>query len=1171
MRSSKWVVRLCVLACLVVFTGAAFGQFDTGSFVGTVHDSTGAVVAGANVVVTSNQTGSAVTRVTNSSGEWEAPSLKTGTYNVEISLSGFASTAAREITLSVGARQRIDLTLKVGSASETVEVSGVSLQLETENSERGQVITQYQSEALPLVSRNYSDLLGLVTGVRQAPTAATTSSINSLTRAGAYNVNGQRSMFNNFLLDGLDNNAYGESNQGFDNQIIALPPDSVAQFNVVTNNESAEYGRSSGATINVASASGTKQFHATMYEFIRNTALNATGFFKPVNSGGSGIVVPFKKPTFNRNQFGIDAGGPVFKDKLFFFLDYEGFRQILKPLSVFTLPTLNELNGVLVTTVRNPVTGVVYPAGTAIPAAAINPLSAQIVNAFKQVPGLPTAGVAATGLAQFDYAVQVPFYDNSDKGDLRFDYQQNPNTSWFLRASDRKENALNAPALPLPLDGQTNGKIRVLDQQVVAGYTRLFGSDKVLEVRAGLSRTKAGKFSTSIGSTSFNIPNLPTDSAVAGGLPSTAITNFSGFGRQSTNPQFQNPALLDPKVNFTWVKGKHSMKFGYEFEKVWMGVSDNNPLFGSFTFGGGYSGCPIGTVVPGLGTCSSAPGTPVALSPAVVADTYIADFLFGTTSLYSAANEFEVHLRQTFHNFYVQDDWKVSPNLTLNLGMRWEYGSPYSEKNGYISNFDPITQTVLTTSPGVAASTFITPVTGRGGVYGSTLVDPDLNDFGPRIGFAYAATAKTSVRGGFGMSYVHYTRAGSGDILGINAPQALFVAVNQNALLKPTTTNHCVGQPTVAQIGTCYVTADQGFPTGLTTTFNPLTDNVTYVPRGTRDSYVESYYLSVQRQLMKNTLLDIAYVGNHGLKLQGFTNVNQINPAAGFARPYPKFADITQALNEFSSNYNALQVRYEQRFVAGLTLLNSFTWAQSLDQASASLEGNTPAPQDGYNLRGDYGQSDYNLPVADITSLVYELPFGHARQFMSNANGFVDSALGGWQLSVINTMQSGTPFNITYSPGAANQVSPTISNSFRGANLYRPNLNPGVNPRLSTQIAGSGFIQYLNPAAFNLPQTGVTGALQSPFGNLPRNAFRNPAFYQTDLALNKKFSTPVESLKVEFRTEFYNILNHTNLYLPAGALSGTVGAAANNNATGGGIISSTFEPRIVQFGLKILY
>ncbi len=1136
--------RSRALLCAVVFSSAsALAQFDTGSFVGTVHDSTGAVIPGASVTVTNPQTGISVTRVTDASGAWEVPSLHTGAYTVSISHAGFANASARDLTLSVGARQRVDLTLAPAGTAETVEVSGVALQIETESSERGQVITGYESAALPLVSRNYSDLLGLVAGSRQAPTAATTSSINSLVRAGSYNINGERSMFNNFLLDGLDNNAYGESNQGFDNQIIAVPPDSVAQFQVVTNNESAEYGRSSGATINVATNSGTNKFHALAYEFIRNTDLNATGFFKPTQTGSSGIVVPFKKPTFNRNQYGINFGGPILKDRFFFFLDYEGFRQVLKPLSVLTLPTQNELNGILVVPVKNPLTGKTYAAGQQIPTSDINPVSLAIISAFRQVPGLPNTGAPTTGLAQFDYAVQVPFTDNADKGDLRLDYQQNPATSWFLRVSDRKENALNAPALPLPLDGQTNGKIRVLDQQVTLGFTRLFGTDKVLDARVGLSRTKAGKFSTSIGSTAFAIPGLPTNASVAGGLPTTTITGFTGFGRQSTNPQFQNPALLDPKVNFTLVKGHHSLKFGYEYEHVWMAVSDNNPLYGSFTYGGGYSNN----------------------GGATVSDTYWADFLFGTTSGYSAANVFTAHLRQTFHNVYAQDDWKATPKLTINAGLRWEFGSPYSEQNNFISNFDPITQTVLTTTPG-ASGPNITPVSPSGGYYNHTLINPDLNDFAPRIGFSYAPDAKTALRGGFGTSYVHYTRAGSGDIQAINAPQALFVAVNQNNL-KPTTTNRCVGTPTVAQIGTCYVSEDQGFPTGLTTTFNPLTDNITYVPRNTRDSYVESYFLSVQRELAKNTRLDIAYVGNHGLKLQGFVNANQLNPAIGFAqanRPFPRFSDITEALNEFGSNYNSLQVKYEQQFVGGLTLLNSFTWGHALDQTSASLEGNTPSIQDINNPRADYGQSDYNLPIANVTSIVYELPIGHGRRFLSNSNGLVDSVLGGWQVSVINTMQSGTPFNLTYTPASTNQVSPTIANSFRGANLYRPNIIPGVKPKLNTQItsgSNAGYIQYVNPAAFALPATSG-----SPFGNAPRNYLRNPAFYQSDLSLNKRFSTPLEGLKVEFRSEFYNILNHTNLYLPA-TIGGTNGATAST----GGLITSTFEPRIIQFGLKVLY
>jgi len=1188
--SKKQKVRLYSLWTAIIFSflfcGLAHAQFEDGSLVGTIHDPSGAVISGATIQVLNPATGIQSTATSNGSGDYEVLSLRVGVYKITATAPGFASAVAENITISVGSRQRIDLKLDPGQAQSTVEVTDVALQLETESSQRGQNITNYQSEALPLVTRNYSDLLGLVTGSRQAPTAATTSSINSLVRQGAYNINGQRSVFNNFLLDGMDNNAYGESNQGFDNQIIAVPPDSVAQFSVVTNNESAEYGRSSGATINVASASGTNQYHAALYEFLRNTDLNADGFFKPNVVSNTGSVTQFKKPAFNRNQFGMNFGGPIMKDKLFFFVDYEGFRQTLTPLSVLTLPTQSELQGKLVVPVKDPRTGTVYPAGQAIPASAFDPLSLQIVNNFAKL-SLPASGLPTTGLNSNDYSAQIPFTDNSDKGDLRLDYQQNANSSWFLRVSDRKETGVNYPAIPLPLDGQTNGTIRILDQQVALGYTHLFGANKIVDARVGLSRTKAGKYSLSIGNNSlgYTIPGLPQNPVVSGGLPSVGISGFTGFGRQSTNPQWQNPSLLDPKVNYTWVKGKHSLKFGYEYEHVWMAVNDNNPLYGSWTYGSGYSLCDA-SINAACATTSGGSAAPTA----PVSDTYWADFLFGTTTSYQLANYFVAHLRQTLDSAYAQDDWKVLANLTLNLGVRWEYGSPYSEQNNYISNFDPISQTVLTTTPG-ASGTGITPVN-QGGVYGSTLVNPDLNDFAPRVGFAYAATPRTAVRGGFGTSYVHYTRAGSGDILGINAPQAQFAAVTQIA---PKTTNQCTS-PLPAQIiavGTatpsCYATASQGFPSALVTTFNPATDNITWVPKNTRDSYVESYFLSVQQQLAKNTLLDIAYVGNHGLKLQGFLNGNQKNPANNFARPFPNWpSDITEARNGFWSNYNALQVRYEQRFVAGITLLNSFTWEHSLDNASASLEGNTPSPQDANNIKADYSQSDYNLPISNVTSLVYELPFGKGKQFLSGINGPANAVFGGWQVSLINSAQGGTPFNLTYTPNGSQAVSPQISATYRGANEYRPNIVPNqkVTQGRSSRAANTGYINYINYKAFVLPPIkDAAGNVLSPFGDAPRNPGRTPAFYESDLALNKKFNTPIDSLKVEFRTEFYNLFNHTNPYLPntisgtQGTTTATLGAGATTPVsaitggvpTSGGQISSTFEPRIIQFGLKILY
>jgi hypothetical protein len=1166
-----WMCSLLALA-MIFAAGRCRAQYDTGSMVGAIQDSSGAVIPGATVTAMNKDTGAMFKVTSGDAGEYEVPSLHTGNYKVTAEHAGFSTAIADNITVSVGARQRIDLTLQVGKSATTVEVSGVALQIETESSQRDQTITNYQSEALPLVSRNYTDLLGLVTGVRQAPTqATTTTNINSPVRAGAYNVNGQRSMFNNFLLDGLDNNAYGESNQGFDNQIISVPPDSVAQFSVVTNNESAEYGRGSAATVNVSSMSGANRFHATLYEFLRNTDLNAAGFFKPTTIGTNGPV-PFKKPTSNRNQFGGNFSGPIAHDKMFFFLDYEGLRAITKPLYVLTLPTQNELNGILAVPVTNPLTGVTYPCTTAggaapcnamVPAGAFDPLSTQIVAAFKNIAGLPVSGSATTGQNAADYSVLIPFRDYSDKGDLRLDYTESPSARYFLRISEHKETAINFPTIPLPLEGQTGGYQRILDQQIAVGYTGSFGANRLLDLRLGLSRTKAGKTPLSEGTAPVLVNGAPIPGlgslpkSFQGGLPAVSINGgFSSFGRQTTNPQFQNPALLDPSAAYTWIKGKQSLKFGFEYEHVWMGVFDNNPPYGSFSFAGSYS------------------------SPTKVADAYWADFLFGTTSAYTLAGAFESHLRQTLDSTYVQDDWRVRPNLTLNLGLRWEYGSPYSEENNYISNWDPVSQTVLTINPNATAGNGITPTKGSG-AYGKTLVNPDRTDFAPRIGFAYAPLREWSIRGGFGTGYVHYTRAGSGDILAINAPQAQFAAVSQNA---PTTSDQC-STPLPAQIiatgtttPTCYATASQGFPSGLVTSFNPSTDNITWVPKNTRDSYVENYYLAVQRQITKNSLVDIAYVGNHGLKLQGFLNGNQRNiidtPGSStttYSRPFANWpSDITEALNEFYSHYNALQVRYQQSMVAGLTLLNSFTWEHSLDNASASLEGNTPSPQDANHLNADYAQSDYNLPVANITSLVYDLPFGRGRTFGHDLNPIADAVLGGWQVSADNTIQAGTPFNLTYGPNSNQLASTQIVANYRGVNLYRPNRVPGVRLTQGRSVvpsATTGYIQYINYNAVALPATkDADGAYQPPFGNMSRNPGRTPALYQTDLDFNKIFNTPKEGMQIEFRSELYNIFNHTNLYLPS-TISGTQGA----NATSGGLISSTFTPRVIQFALKIIY
>ncbi len=412
---------------------------------------------------------------------------------------------------------------------------------------------------------------------------------------------------------------------------------------------------------------------------------------------------------------------------------------------------------------------------------------------------------------------------------------------------------------------------------------------------------------------------------------------------------------------------------------------------------------------------------------------------------------------------------------------------------------------------------------------------------------------------------------------------------------RPVATNHCNPLPAqIVAVGattpSCYATADQGFPSALVTAFNPATDNITWIPKDTADSYVENYFLSVQRAAVEEHPSRRCLRGQSWFEAAGLHQRQSEEPVSGFTRPFGNWpSDITAAVDSFYSNYNALQVRYEQRMVGGLTLLNSFTWEHSLDNASASLEGNTPSPQDANNIRADYAQSDYNLPIANVTSVIYELPFGSGRRFLNDSNGVVNSLLGGWQLSAINTAQAGTPFNITYSPNSAQAVSRRSPQPIVEPTNIGRIVVPGqpVTQGRSNRAPNTGYVNYVNLAAFVLPPIkDGNGAVLSPFGNASRNPGRTPAFYQTDLAVNKKFSTPIESLKVEFRTEFYNLFNHTNLYLPGGisgtqgtttAVLGTGGTAALGSIVGGnpsantGQVTSTFEPRIIQFGLKVMF
>jgi hypothetical protein len=1074
------------LAVLAV-CAPAWAQFETATVVGTVRDSTGAVVAGATVTLTNVETGVSATRTTDAAGSYEFFTVRIGTYVVSAEKQGFAVAVADNVQVTVGARQRVDLSLQVGNVTERVEVTGAATRLETDTSQRSQIITGEQTRALPLNGREYSALALLSPGVRQSNIG--TGSV-AQPREGSFNVNGLRSTFNNFLIDGVDNNAYGTSNQGFSNQVMQPSPDAVAEFRVVTNNMSAEYGRSGGATINVAYRSGTNRFQGTAWEFYRDTSLNATGFFRPASG---------EKPPMERNQYGAVFGGPIVRNKAFFFADYEAFRQTRGLPANSTIPDMLQRQGILSVTVVDPRTGVTYPAGTPIP----------MTNfARKVLSELPTP---THDRAANNYVINQQFKNVTDKLGTKVDFQVSPRLSMFGRYGYRDVDVTDDPTIPLPSGGGGNAFTYVTNKQFAGGLTYTPTGASLLEVRFGWSRTVAGKNPWGLGSASaqdaYGITGLPSDPRITGGLPTQLITGFSDLGRQATNPQWQYPTVYNPKVNYTWVTGRHSLKTGYEFQHVQTEVQDVNPLYGRDQYQGQFTR-PAGAAANNLYN--------------------LADFMFGLRSTYALSNVLIANLRQNMHFTYLQDDFRVNDKLTLNLGLRYEYATPWVERDNILSNFDPQRRQLVMAKDGSLED--------------RATIKPDRNNFGPRLGLAYTITPRTVFRGGYGVSYVHFHRAGGANVLPINGPQVVNAVVVQT----PTTAG--------------FRTTQEGYPAGLTdpSRFNPLAANITYMPRDYHSSKVQSWFASVQRELGSNVIVDVAYVGNRADDLLLFANFNQAQPnnSAGTIplqqrRPIPEFADITYSFNGGKSRYHALQGKIDWRMRGGFALLSSLTLSQSKDNGSGSLEnpnGNFPAPQDFYNMDADFGLSAYHQPYNSTTSLVYEVPFGRGRRFAGDVHPALDVLIGGWQLAMVNVVQAGERVTLTYSPPAAFQVS-GIQQDFRGANNYRPNVvgDPYV-PKDQRNVNN-----WLNRDAVVIPTDP-----SQPFGNAERNSIAGPNTWTVDLAASKRVTLPWRTSNVELRVEAFNLLNRTNFLAPNG----------NRSAAGFGTITRTYDPRQLQLGVK---
>ncbi|MBV8732040.1 MAG: carboxypeptidase regulatory-like domain-containing protein, partial [Acidobacteriia bacterium] len=633
------------------FSACVCAQFEPSEVLGTVRDNTGGVVAKATVTLLQQDTGIESKTTTDENGNYDFFNVKIGRYTVTVEAVGFTKFTTTDVMVNVNARQRVDVALQVGAITETVEVAGVAAVLETDSSEHSQVINTQQIVELPLNGRDYSDLALLSTNAVRSPMSVLFAA-NGTPREGAININGMRSTYNNFLLDGLDNNAYSPSNQGYSSQVVQPSPDAIEEFKVLTSNFSAEYGRVSGGVISTALRSGTNQFHGTAYEFLRNTDLNAIGFtFSPA---------VFQKPTLQRNQFGATIGGPIVKNKLFFFGDYEGFRQLQRYLNFDSIPNVNDRSGALPVTVVNPLTGTVYPANTPIPIAQVNPFAAQVLS------GLPSPN--GPGRSN-DYEALLLVRDYSDKYDAKLNYQISDRMSAFLRFDQRKDLQYYQPDISGPSGGNGNGYIHAIQQQAAIGYTWTVTANQLFEARFGFTHVLAGKVPPYLGGPSmldlYGIPGLPTSPNLTGGLDSQSISGFSQLGRQTSNPQFQNPTSFDPKFSYSWIKGRHSLKAGYEFLAIRTEVLDVNPLYGADTYAGQFS-------KPTCGQLGQSSGCSI---PSDATSYNLADFIFGLPSTIQLGNDFVTNLRQHVNALYVQDDYRVTSKFTLNIGLRWEYAT----------------------------------------------------------------------------------------------------------------------------------------------------------------------------------------------------------------------------------------------------------------------------------------------------------------------------------------------------------------------------------------------------------------------------------------------------------------------------------------------------------------
>ncbi len=1145
MRFRVWATGFLAIAFLLVGGVPAHGQAGSGDITGEVRDVSGGLVAGAKVTLTRTETREMYPTVSTGGGVYSFSSVKPGTYSVSAEAVGFKKVVREGIAVSTGNTARVDLQLTVGNVTETVTVTSNASPLQTESATLGQTIDVKEIPALPLNGRTFINLIALAPGVAVPPGS-------SLPR-----LSGSRPRTNEYQYDGIG------VLQPEPGQVAYFPiVDAIQEFNVETNSAPAEFGRFNGGVINLTTKSGTNEHHGSAFEFLRNEKLNARNLFAPATAANP------NQPEFRRNQFGFVVGGPIVREKTFFFADYQGTRQLTGKVVTSTVPTLDERNNgdfskllglplyvdptnnnAVTTNATNsegdpnnpimtadtngdtiqvrqnmifrPYDHLAY-AGNVIP---VNTFDAIAANLLSYYP-LPTTSAQANN---FRRIANEP--DNQDQFDIRLDHRFSSRDQIFGRYSYFKDFTSPVTAFSngggnVATGSLATGPQDTLAQSVVGNYQHTFSPTLTNEVRFGYTRRhveRAALLLSSPPSESLNLPGIPTNGAFNDEFPTFLIAGFQQLGPPPNTDSSFRTDVTEIADTASWQHGRHTIKFGMDNRISRLDVLQPPSPTGSFMFS---------TLFTNL---NGVTGTGNAL----------ASFLLGQVQQFSIDLQQKVlQPRAWFQEWFVQDGWKVTSRLTMNMGTRYTLNFPSTEAKDRGAVFNLHTQEL--------------EYLGKDG-FSHSARQLHGKDFGPRLGISYLLTKKTVVRSGYGLTFFDQ----AGITTPFTIPQFPFVqTASQLTLDNKTAAFVLANGPSLQPVDP---TPDAGLGQGVFS-----------VDRNLGSGYIQQWNLTVEREITPSMSFEVAYVGSKATHLGvPDVNLNQLtvdqlalgsaltqtvpNPFFGqlppsssiggptisqaqLVKPYPRFTNVTLFRNNVgNSDYHAVQAKLEKRFSRGLTFLVSYTRSKLIDDASSVFDAsiftgpiaNFPVA-DSFNRRLEQDVSNGDIPNYFVAGWVYELPIGPGHRL--HPSGVLGKFTNGWQIAGIATIESGIPLALT-------QI--TNFNAFAGFGTQRPNCVGDPTPDHPTTAA------YFNPAAFAI-------APQFTLGSCSRNPVRGPGYHDADLGFIKRTNI-TERYTLDFRTEIFNLTNTPPLNAP----NVVFGSAAF------GTITSAGDPRVIQLALKL--